>query len=315
MRHRHSAGKALGVVAALLAGAGPTPVGPAVLSGQQPAQETVRVFQTDDAFPWRPAPTGAWFANLHGDPSRAGPFAFRMRMPAGFRMAPHLHDAAEHLSVLSGTLFMAFAEDGDAEELAAGSFVSIPSGTPMWGWTADEETVIQIHGDGPFRTTRLTDARPAPSGDPGAASAEPPSLAGESRSEAFAAMDSVYRRFIRAYALGEPDSVIVLYTDAPLYLPGSGDIRQGVDELGAEFGFLRGLREAEGVPRIQFESIERDASGDLAYDVGYYRLQVELADGSTLPETRGKFTTFWRRGSDGSWRIHVDSFSPAPEQR
>lgn len=252
MRHHHSAGKALGVVAALLAGAGPTPVGPAVLSGQQPAQETVRMFQTDDAFPWRPAPTGAWFANLHGDPSRAGPFAFRMRVPAGFRMAPHLHDGAEHLTVLSGTLFMAFAEDGDA---------------------------------------------------------------GESRSEAFAAMDSVYRRFIRAYALGEPDSVIVLYTDAPLYLPGSGDIRQGVDELRAEFGFLRGLREAERVPRIQFESIERDASGDLAYDVGYYRLQVELADGSTLPETRGKFTTFWRRGSDGSWRIHVDSFSPAPEQR
>lgn len=141
-----------------------------------------------------------------------------------------------------------------------------------------------------------------------------PDIGEDIPSEAFAAMDSVYQRFIRAYELGEPDSVAVLYTDEPFYLPASGDVRRGPDELRGELGFLVALREMGRVPRLRFESIERGASGDLAFDIGYFHLRVELEDGSWLPETRGKFTTVWRRGSEGSWRIHVDGFSPAPAE-
>lgn len=129
---------------------------------------------------------------------------------------------------------------------------------------------------------------------------------------AFAAMDAVYERFTRAYRLGEPDSVVALYDDAPLYLPAQGDMRNGRDELRREFGFLRTIRERGGTARISFESVDRAASGDLAYDVGYYTLRVERPDGTMSPPSRGKFTTVWRRTADGEWRIHVDGFSPAP---
>jgi ketosteroid isomerase-like protein len=129
---------------------------------------------------------------------------------------------------------------------------------------------------------------------------------------ASAAMDVVYERFARAYRLGEPDSVLALYTDAPLYLPARGDIRRGHGELRRQFDFLRSIRESGGTARISFESVTRRASGDLAYDVGYYTLQVERADGTLREPNRGKFTTVWERGPDGSWRIRIDSFSPAP---
>lgn len=124
------------------------------------APEAVRILRTVDAFPWREASSGASVAAVHGDPARSGEFAFRMRMPPGFHMHPHFHHSPEFLTVVSGTLFMAFTPGGDAVELPPGSFVSIPAGTPMWGWTGEEEAVIQIHGYGPFRTTVIEDRSP-----------------------------------------------------------------------------------------------------------------------------------------------------------
>lgn len=132
--------------------------------------------------------------------------------------------------------------------------------------------------------------------------------------DALGAMDAVYERFTRAYALAEPDSVVALYTDEALYLPAQGDVRAGQEELRSEFGFLDRIREQGGTARIGFESLDRGASGDLAYDVGYYRLQGERADGTMMPVARGKFATVWKRADDGRWRIHVDSFSPAPSE-
>lgn len=128
---------------------------------------------------------------------------------------------------------------------------------------------------------------------------------------AFAAMDAVYERFARAYSLGEPDSVVVLYADNPLYLPGRGPIIEGRESLRTQFGFLERAREQGSTPHISFESVGRGASGDLAWDVGYYTIEIETENGSRLPSNRGKFTTIWQRGTDGQWRILVDGFSPA----
>lgn len=129
-----------------------------------------------------------------------------------------------------------------------------------------------------------------------------------------AAMDAVYERFTRAYRLAEPDSVVALYTDDALYLPAGGDIRRGKETLRGEFGFLDSIRDGGGEALIEFESVDRGASGDLAYDIGHYRLRVERGDGTTTDPSRGKFATVWKRGADGAWRIHVDSFSPAPPE-
>lgn len=129
---------------------------------------------------------------------------------------------------------------------------------------------------------------------------------------AFAAMDSVYGRFVRAYRFGEPDSVVALYTEGPLYLPGRGPVVEGREALRSQFAFLERIRADSATAHLSFESVERGASGDLAWEVGYYTLQVERADGSRSDPTRGKFTTVWRRDGQGRWRIHVDAFSPAP---
>jgi quercetin dioxygenase-like cupin family protein len=127
---------------------------PAVATAQERAADVTII--RPDGVTWTPGSAGyadAEFAWMFGDPRESEPFAFRMRMPADWAMPPHIHDTAEHITVLSGTLDMRFDRDGERIVLPAGSFVSIPAGTPMWAWTGSEPVILQVHGVGPFGTT------------------------------------------------------------------------------------------------------------------------------------------------------------------
>lgn len=139
-----------------------------------------------------------------------------------------------------------------------------------------------------------------------------PGASGQVPEDVSAAMDEVYERFVRAYSMADPDSVVVLYADDPLYLPGQGPVVVGKAALRTQFGFLDAIRQRSASARISFESVRRGASGEVAWDVGYYTVAVEERDGRRSPATRGKFATVWVREEGLGWRIRVDSFSPAP---
>src|SRR5690242_4281325 len=49
-------------------------------------------------------PKGSEAAVLYGDPTKDGPFAMRLKMPAGYIIPPHTHPKPEILTVISGTL-------------------------------------------------------------------------------------------------------------------------------------------------------------------------------------------------------------------
>lgn len=94
----------------------------------------------------------AEIAVIEGDLSAAEPFIFRLRLPDGYRVHPHTHHAFERVTVLSGTLHFGHGERFDekaARALGPGSIAIMPAGAPMFGW-AEGETIIQVHGTGPW---------------------------------------------------------------------------------------------------------------------------------------------------------------------
>jgi hypothetical protein len=112
-----------------------------------------------DDLKWGPAPpslpAGAKVAVLMGDPSKAVPYVLRAKMPDGYKVPPHWHPTTENVTVLQGTLMMGKGEkfDADASEaLNAGGFASMPKDMRHFAW-AKGETIIQIHGIGPFDIT------------------------------------------------------------------------------------------------------------------------------------------------------------------
>ena len=95
---------------------------------------------------------GTSMAVVQGDPGKEGLFVYRLRMPAGYRIPPHLHKASENVTVLSGVFFIGLGEkfdQGKGQQLPSGGFASIPPNHPHYAWAGGVETVVQVHGMGP----------------------------------------------------------------------------------------------------------------------------------------------------------------------
>ena len=100
-------------------------------------------------------PPGAKAALLEGDPSKPGMFTVRVKAPANYVVPPHTHPADEHVTVLSGSLYVGMGGTFDemkSTKLPAGGFFVMPTGCQHFAYSR-EETVIQIHGMGPWGIT------------------------------------------------------------------------------------------------------------------------------------------------------------------
>jgi anti-sigma factor ChrR (cupin superfamily) len=110
---------------------------------------------TPDAVEWKPRSPGLEIAVLSGDPAKEGvPFVIRLKLRDGLRVPPHWHPVDEHLTVMTGTLHVGMGEKTDhaaATALPAGSYSLMPKEMRHFVW-AEGETVIQLHGVGPFKT-------------------------------------------------------------------------------------------------------------------------------------------------------------------
>jgi hypothetical protein len=105
-------------------------------------------------------PPGAKVAVIEGPMNQAVPFTVRLKFPDGYSIPPHWHPAVERVTVLSGTFHMAPGEKFDrskATALHTGGIAIMQPKTPHFAWTTGE-TVVQLHGTGPWGVTYLNPA-------------------------------------------------------------------------------------------------------------------------------------------------------------
>ena len=104
---------------------------------------------------------GAQLAVLEGDPTAStGDFTIRLKMPDGYRIAPHYHPARENVTVLSGTLKVGMGDQFDASKMmsfGAGSFAYLDPSMHHYA-AASGETVVQIHGMSPAKFNYINPA-------------------------------------------------------------------------------------------------------------------------------------------------------------
>jgi hypothetical protein len=129
------------------------------------AGDTGHVVARPAAIKWGPAPPslppGSQMGLLVGDPSKPGvPYVLRAKLPDGYKVPPHWHPSDENVTVLTGTLLVGKGEKLDpstTEELPAGSFMRMPKTMRNFA-IAKGETVIQLHGVGPFEINYVNPA-------------------------------------------------------------------------------------------------------------------------------------------------------------
>jgi quercetin dioxygenase-like cupin family protein len=133
-----------------------------VASGQE--GKPAHVVLTPSEMKWSDPPPvfekGASFTLVSGDPSKSGLYAVRLKMPAGYRIAPHWHPTDEHITVLSGSFAAGMGEKFDQasmKTLPAGSYALMPAEMRHFAM-ATTETIVQVDGQGPFALTYVNPA-------------------------------------------------------------------------------------------------------------------------------------------------------------
>jgi quercetin dioxygenase-like cupin family protein len=113
---------------------------------------------------WRPAPAifpaGAQMAVLQGNPGGTSMFTIRLRMPDGYRIAPHTHPTDENVTVISGSFRVGMGKTFDTKgmmTLSAGGFVTAPANGAHYA-VAQGPTIVQVHAMGPFTMTYVNPA-------------------------------------------------------------------------------------------------------------------------------------------------------------
>jgi uncharacterized RmlC-like cupin family protein len=111
-----------------------------------------------DQIKWGPAPPfvaqGAKLAVIEGNPmASSGDYTIRLKMPAGYKIAPHWHPKRENVTVISGNFKVGMGDKFEESKMTtfpAGSFAYLDPDMHHYAM-ASGETIIQVHGMSPVQ--------------------------------------------------------------------------------------------------------------------------------------------------------------------
>ncbi len=114
---------------------------------------------TPDGIKWGPAPPfvepGAQLAVVEGDPmAESGTYTIRLKMPAGYRIAPHWHPKRENVTVISGSFKVGMGDKFDESKMKsfpAGSFAYLDPDMHHYAMAGPGESIVQVHGLSPVK--------------------------------------------------------------------------------------------------------------------------------------------------------------------
>lgn len=121
----------------------------------QPGQDVFKAVLSED-IDWKPFasfPPSVRLAVVVGNPSEAGPYTIRVKVPHGVKLMPHRHPEDRVYTVISGVFYIGLGDQFDADKLQAyapGSVVVLPGDTSHFHWAKSSEYVTQVAAIGPL---------------------------------------------------------------------------------------------------------------------------------------------------------------------
>jgi len=121
----------------------------------QPGEAAFKTILSED-IDWKPFPAfppSARLAVLVGQPSNAGPYTIRVKVPHGVKLMPHQHPEDRIYTVISGVFYIGLGDEFDADKLEAyppGAVIVLPGNTSHFHWAKSSEYVTQVTAIGPL---------------------------------------------------------------------------------------------------------------------------------------------------------------------
>jgi len=125
---------------------------------------------------WTPIIKGCDLAPVSGNPDADGaPFVLRLRCVDGAKIPAHWHPTDENVTVLKGTFLVGMGETFDESKMQTmnvGNFVAMPKEMRHYA-QCKGETIVQVHGAGPFKVNWVNPSEVQPPDAPAAATPKP----------------------------------------------------------------------------------------------------------------------------------------------
>jgi anti-sigma factor ChrR (cupin superfamily) len=127
---------------------------------------------------WTPLIKGCELAGVSGDPNAEGaPFVVRLRCADGAKIPAHWHPTDENVTVLKGMFLVGMGDTFDESKLATmnvSNFITMPKEVRHFAMSKGE-SIVQVHGAGPFKVNWVNPAEVEPPDAPSGANAKPKS--------------------------------------------------------------------------------------------------------------------------------------------
>ena len=124
-----------------------------MVQAHQPGEAVFRSILPEE-IDWKPSPAFpplARLAVLAGEPTQAGPYLIRVKVPSGVKLMPHRHPEDRIYTVMSGVFYIGLGDQFDGDKVKAyppGSVIVLPGNT--WHWAKSGEYVTQVTAIGPL---------------------------------------------------------------------------------------------------------------------------------------------------------------------
>jgi uncharacterized protein (TIGR02246 family) len=105
---------------------------------------------------------------------------------------------------------------------------------------------------------------------------------------------------------GDADRMVAHYADDVTLMAPNSDVVKGKAAVKDWMASMLGM--GLKFNSVTFTTMEIDAAGGIAYQIGTYDMTMDVPGMPGLND-KGKFVTIWKKQADGTWKIHVDSWN------
>ncbi len=120
-----------------------------MVRAHQPGEAVFRSILPEE-IDWKPFPAfppSARLAVLVGEPTQAGPYLIRVKVPLGVKLMPHRHPEDRIYTVMSGVFYIGLGDRFDGDKVKAyplGSVIVLPGNTWHFHLAKSGEYVTQV---------------------------------------------------------------------------------------------------------------------------------------------------------------------------